>query len=62
LTPNQGQSYERGLCPVAERIQPRLLQFKTNYFNAADVARASEALARTIRFFDSRAAIRSAAE
>lgn len=62
LTPNQGQTYERGLCPVAERIQPRLLQFKTNYFDAADVVRASEALARTIRFFDGRAAIRSAAE
>ncbi len=24
-------SYEAGLCPVAERIQPKIMQFKTNY-------------------------------
>jgi len=24
-------SYTKGLCPVAERIQPRIMQFKTNY-------------------------------
>lgn len=23
--------YEKGLCPVAEKIQPKLMQFKTNY-------------------------------
>jgi perosamine synthetase len=25
------QRYEAGLCPVAERVQPRLFQFRTNY-------------------------------
>ena len=24
-------SYSQGLCPVAERIQPRIMQFKANY-------------------------------
>ena len=26
-----GVRYEEGLCPVAEEIQPRIMQFKTNY-------------------------------
>ena len=33
LHPNQRQDFERGLCPVAESLQPRLFQFKTNYFD-----------------------------
>jgi perosamine synthetase len=47
----QTQSFAEGLCPVAERLQPRLLQFKTNYFDKARRSRAAEALARTIRHF-----------
>jgi len=23
--------YEAGLCPIAENIQPKIMQFKTNY-------------------------------
>jgi|SRR5271157_590968 len=43
--------YPRGLCPVAERIQPKLMQFKTNYRDL-DLARTkAEALRRTIRSF-----------
>ena len=26
-----GISYEAGICPVAEEIQPQIMQFKTNY-------------------------------
>lgn len=26
-----GTTYEKGICPVAEEIQPRIMQFKTNY-------------------------------
>ena len=36
------QEYKPGLCPVAERIQPMLMQFKTNYMDekfAEDQAR-----------------------
>jgi perosamine synthetase len=45
-------SYCKGLCPVAEELQPKLLQFKTNYWDEADAIRQAEILERTIRFFD----------
>ena len=31
-------SYRLGLCPIAESIQPKLMQFKTNYRNL-DIAK-----------------------
>jgi perosamine synthetase len=49
---SQSQSYIPGICPVAERLQPRLIQFKTNYFDPERRSKASSALARTIAFFD----------
>ncbi|MBI3960788.1 MAG: DegT/DnrJ/EryC1/StrS family aminotransferase [Chloroflexi bacterium] len=49
--PEQTQVFARGLCPVAEAVQPRLLQFKTNYFDLAVAAQKAEALARTIAYF-----------
>ena len=33
-----GTIYEKGICPVAEEIQPRIMQFKTNYRDL-DIAR-----------------------
>jgi perosamine synthetase len=47
----QEQVFETGLCPVAERLQPRLLQFKTNYYDAVRQDKAAEALRQTIAFF-----------
>ena len=44
--------YEAGLCPVAEELQPRLAQFKTNYGDAETIERQAEALADTIRHFE----------
>jgi len=46
------QRYALGLCPVAERIQPRLLQFRTNYWSLADSERQAEVLRRTIASFE----------
>lgn len=46
-----GRKYEPGLCPVAESLQPRLMQFKTHYGDQPTIDRQAEALARTIRFF-----------
>jgi len=46
-----GRKYEPGLCPVAESLQPRLMQFKTHYGDQPTLNRQAEALARTIRFF-----------
>ena len=28
--------WEKGLCPVAEEVQPKMMQFKTNYRNMDD--------------------------
>lgn len=47
-----GYSYKRGLCPVAEKIQPGLLQFKTNYWNENDLFKQLNALKETINWFD----------
>ena len=50
----QTQVFEKGLCPVAERLQPRMLQFKTNYFDVARREKAAAALRETIAFFTAR--------
>lgn len=43
--------YKQGLCPDAEQIQPRLLQFKTDYWDEADSIRQAEILRKTIEYF-----------
>ena len=48
---SQSQKYEAGLCPVAESIQPKLLQFKTNYMDMSTARQKAEALAKTIDYF-----------
>ena len=50
--PEQPQQLGRGLCPVAEAVQPHLMQLKTNYFDSAVAEQKAEALRRTIQFFD----------
>lgn len=44
--------YEKGLCPVAESIQPKLMQFKTNYRDLELAKRKVEALRKTIEKFE----------
>lgn len=46
--------YPPGLCPVAEKIQPLLMQFKTNYRDTNLAGRKSEILADVIEKFSSR--------
>ncbi len=41
--------YKRGLCPVAEDLQPRLMQFKTNYWDLAKADEQADILAQTIK-------------
>lgn len=50
----KGVNYQPGLCPVAERIQPLLMQFKTNYRDIALAKKKAEILAGVIETFDSR--------
>jgi len=40
-----------GLCPVAEEIQGKLMQFTTNQKDEAEMDRQAECLDKTIRFF-----------
>lgn len=47
-------TYEEGLCPVAEKIQPGLIQLKTNYGDQESIDRQAEALAKTVRYFEGR--------
>jgi perosamine synthetase len=46
-----GRCYPQGLCPVAESIQPRLVQLKTHYGDPSTIDQQADALARTIRYF-----------
>lgn len=41
--------YREGLCPVAESIQPKIMQFKTNYRDQHVALEKAQALADTIR-------------
>lgn len=43
--------YNRGLCPVAEMIQPKLMQFVTNYGSVQEAEPKVEALSKTIKYF-----------
>ena len=43
------QDYKKGLCPIAEKIQPALIQFKTNYWNIEKAKEQARVLKKTIR-------------
>lgn len=48
---NEGVCYDDGICPNAEYLQPRLLQFKTNYFDTDEAESMAEALYKTVKYF-----------
>lgn len=43
--------YKEGLCPVAEHLQKRLMQFKTNYWDISEAYVQAEILNKTLRQF-----------
>ena len=43
--------YEKGLCPTAEKIQPKIMQFKNNYRDLNISLKQSNILKDTINFF-----------
>ena len=47
----KGIKYNEGLCPVAEKIQPKLLQFSTNQGTQEEIHKQTEALKKTIASF-----------
>ena len=46
-----GVCYERGLCPVAETLQQKLMQFKTNYRDIELAKLKADYLYKTIKYF-----------
>jgi len=51
--PEQNKYGVMGCCPNAEFLQPRILQFKTNYMDLDMAANKAEALTKTIACFNS---------
>ena len=47
----QNIKYEKGLCPIAETIQPKIMQFKTNYRDPILAEAKAEILLKTIQKF-----------
>ncbi len=43
--------YKQGLCPIAEHLQMRLMQFKTNYWNISKAYEQAEILHKTLKQF-----------
>lgn len=43
--------YEKGLCPVWESIQPRVMMLKTNFWDTEEADRQAEIMAKTLRKF-----------
>ena len=50
--PKHNVKYNRGLCPVAESIQPYLVQLKTNFESLDHAKSQADILAKTIRILD----------
>ena len=51
MSEDRHNSYGPGICPIAERLQPRLVQFKTNYWETAQAEVQAEILRRTLATF-----------
>ena len=51
ISPENKAKYRKGLCPVAERLQQRLMQFKTNYWNIDQAYEQATILKRTLATF-----------
>ena len=47
----QISDYRKGECPVAEDLQSRIIQFKTNYLTKQDIYRQAKALKKTLLYF-----------
>jgi len=48
ISNTNSSKYRTGLCPVAERLQPSLVQFKTNYWNIDEGKRQATILSQTL--------------
>lgn len=51
ISEHNKRAYRKGLCPVAEEVQQKLLQFKTNYWDFAEAEKQADILRKTIHFY-----------
>lgn len=54
ISPERLDEYRLGLCPIAESLHGRLLQFKTNYWDLSEAREQAEILKRTLSYFSER--------
>ena len=54
LTRGVAYYLQQSICPVAEKIQPQILQFKTNYWDETALKRQLDVLKRTIAWFENK--------
>ena len=52
LNPTSVNNYKDGSCPIAEKLQKNIVQFKTNYWDIDDASRQAEILYKTIKYFE----------
>jgi perosamine synthetase len=52
ITEENKNRYRKGLCPVAEDLQGKLLQFKTNYWRGQEAQKQADILKKTIEYFN----------
>lgn len=45
------QKYDESLCPVAEYLQPRMIQLKTNYWEISEAETQAEILNKTLKMY-----------
>ena len=51
ISPSNVKKYREGACPVAENLQKRLMQFKTNYWDINEAYRQADILSKTLKQF-----------
>ena len=51
ISSDNREKYKKGLCPIAEKIAPKLLQFKTNYWDIDAAEKQAEVLRLTLQSF-----------
>ena len=43
---------KKDICPIAERLQPKILQFKTNYWKLSDANKQADVLEKTLNYLE----------
>jgi perosamine synthetase len=51
ISEKRKREYVKGLCPTAEKIQPTIMQFKTNYWNLESSKRSIDALNAALTYY-----------